>query len=361
MTARWFWTGLCALAAIGCAAATLPVTRTVAPAKNASICARLAGTARALPASAWSKGYKALGPELDLARDETSSPIGAAVVASPRVKAALGDQDGTYRISVQRLPGTDVYMASMIAGTLDCQTPTFVRATSPRRFRLIRAPRAWGEGDLCWTGSLNAGRAAGQPALVQIDSYDSSQPAADNLEITPWAGAGWAEACDLSVVYRAEFAVSERFCGDARICEDAAKLAPRIAKAHLQWSSKSPFRFGPAPSAAGQAAFDLAAKSLPASPNTPDFPTFGATPKTEFPDFSYGEDDPFPLTLRGVTYLAVAGIGGVGWREIGDDLLAVYAIDDGKLRPLAGIVVKRSVTGMASVDVSHPKPRHNNP
>jgi hypothetical protein len=58
--------------------------------------------------------------------------------------------------------------------------------------------------------------------------------------------------------------------------------------------------------------------------------------------------------VRGVTYVGLVGVGGVGWRQIGDDLLAVYEVEDGVLQPLAGIVVKRSVVGLASATVSRP-------
>jgi hypothetical protein len=41
---------------------------------------------------------------------------------------------------------------------------------------------------------------------------------------------------------------------------------------------------------------------------------------------------------------------------IGDTLVAVYAMDDDKLKPLAGCVVVKSVTGLASAAADRPTP-----
>ena len=89
---------------------------------------------------------------------------------------------------------------------------------------------------------------------------------------------------------------------------------------------------------------------------TPPFSTFGAKAKTAFDSFSYNDVDLFPLQLAGGRYVAAVGYGGVGWRMIGDTLVAVYSVDDDKLKPLAGFVVVKSVTGLASADVDRPAP-----
>jgi hypothetical protein len=47
--------------------------------------------------------------------------------------------------------------------------------------------------------------------------------------------------------------------------------------------------------------------------------------------------------------------GGVGWREIGDSLLAIYQADGDQLKPLAGFVIAKSVTALASATVARPQ------
>ena len=89
---------------------------------------------------------------------------------------------------------------------------------------------------------------------------------------------------------------------------------------------------------------------------TPPFSTFGVKAKTAFDTYSYNDVDLFSLRLAGASYIAAVGYGGVGWRMIGDTLIAVYSVENDKLKPLAGFVVVKSVTGLASAVVDRPKP-----
>lgn len=53
------------------------------------------------------------------------------------------------------------------------------------------------------------------------------------------------------------------------------------------------------------------------------------------------------------------GIGGVGWREMGDYLIAFYADDMHGLDPVASFVVERQNTGLQMVTTSVPQPYVN--
>ena len=317
-------------------------------------CERLAARAQSLPDAAWVKGFQALSPQLTLAgRDAKHTPLEARLAAMPSVRKALADEDGGYKIYVEQL-ATGLYVASDIQGTLDCETFVFLKTAPNGAATIVPGPPAFS--DQCWTDSGAAGRVFGQPAFVETSDFPD--PAGDQrrLEITPWTGAGWGPSCRLTLNYKIDFAVTERFCGDGDVCMAATPFAANIAAAHGKAASDAPFFYGPPPT---QAALDLLAKVGGAKPDevaTPVFPTFGEKAKTAFDSFSYNGVDLFPLRLKDVTYIAAIGFGGVGWREIGDSLLAIYSVDGDRLKPLAGFVIAKSVTGLASATVDRPKP-----
>jgi len=196
----------------------------------------------------------------------------------------------------------------------------------------------------------------GRPALVETSDF--ANPAADqrHLMITPWTDAGWGAPCRLTLTYRIDFAVTERFCGDPDICAAAALFAANIAAAHGKAAPDAPFAYG---QPASKDALDLVDKVGGAQPEgaaTPLFPTFGDQATAAFAAFPYNRVDLFPLELKGVTYIAAVGYGGVGWRGNADTLLAIYGVDEGQLQPQAGLVVARSVVGLASAVVDRPTP-----
>jgi hypothetical protein len=310
--------------------------------------------ARGLAPSAWRDGFEALRPQLTLAKwDDKLTPLEARLAALPAVKTALADEDGGYRIFVEPLaPG--LFVASDTQGTLECQSFVFLKVGPGGDAKIVAAPPAFT--DQCWTDEARAGRVFGQPAFVETSDF--ADPAADKqaLAITPWTGDGWGSPCRLTLTYRIAFSLSERFCGDAAVCAAAAPLAVDIAKVHGETSADAPFAYGPAPTADDLALLDRVGGAKPDEMTTPPFSTFGAKAKTEFDTFSYNDVDLFPLHLAGVRYIAAVGYGGVGWRMIGDTLIAIYAVDDDKLKPLAGFVVVKSVTGLVSADVDRPTP-----
>lgn len=316
-------------------------------------CQHLGAVARSLPAVVWSAGFKALAPQLVLA--DPNAKLTAQeqrLAALPAVKTALADEDGGYQIFVQQI-APNLFVASDTQGTLECQSFVFLKLGRSGAASIAPEPPSFSE--RCWTDSGAAGRVFGQPAFVETSDFDD--PAADeqHLEITPWTGGGWGLPCRLTLHYRIAFTLTERFCGDRDVCAAAAPLATRIARAHGTAKPDTPFAYGPEPSEADMA---LLARftGQPQAFAAPEFPTFGAKAKTAFDAYSYNDVDLFPLKLSRTTYVAAIGYGGVGWREIGDSLLAIYAPDGESLKPLAGFVVVKSVTGLASAKVDRPKP-----
>ena len=331
------------------------VSRAVAAADaGLAPCQRLAEVAHGLAPAVWSDGFGALKPQLTLAKwDDKLTPLEARLAVLPAVKTALADEDGGYKISVQQLaPG--LFVASDTQGTLDCQSFVFLKVGPGGDAKIVAAPPAFT--DLCWTDGGQAGRVFDQPAFVETSDF--ADPAADKqaVAITPWTGDSWGSPCRITLTYRIAFATTERFCGDFAVCAAATPLAAGIAAAHGKASADAPFMYGAAPSADESALLQRVGGAWPDEMTTPPFSTFGVKAKTAFDTYSYNDVDLFPLRLAGASYIAAVGYGGVGWRMIGDTLVAVYSVDDDKLKPLAGFVVVKSVTGLASADVDRPAP-----
>jgi hypothetical protein len=87
-------------------------------------------------------------------------------------------------------------------------------------------------------------------------------------------------------------------------------------------------------------------------------PTFGAKPRTEYANYA-GNHQVALVEIAGKTLIARIGIGGVGWREIGDYLIAFYTDDAHGVDPVASFVVERQNTGLQSVTTSVPQPYVN--
>jgi hypothetical protein len=337
-----------AATAITMAAASAAPSEESAP----NLCLRLVEKSRQLPSAAWSEGIEALKPSLQLKQDaDEVTPLEKKIVALPAIAELLGNEGGGYRVFIERFPKTNIYLAYNVQGTADCQYFAFVAAAEGQPPQLIASPVHSDEGDFCWTSAGSAGTVFGQPAFVETDGFDVAQPAVDTVKIWPWSDSGWGLGCQLRLSYQTVERLTERFCGDVAACRRVAPLAVAIAEAHRR-SRKigEPFHFGVAAPAVATGAVAHIAAALPQSTTT-EFPTFGTTAKTRFTDFSYEDFDLFPLTVDGVTYAAAIGYGGVGWRRIGDALLAVYEIRGDQLYPVASFVIARSIVGLQTASV----------
>jgi hypothetical protein len=336
------------------AAAITTATASAAPSEQLApnLCLRLAEKSRQLPSAAWSEGINALSASLQLEQEaDKMTLLEKKIAALPALEESLGNESGGYRVFVERLPTTNVYLTYDVQGTADCQYLAFVAAANGQSPRIIASPVHSDEGDFCWTSSGSAGTVFGQPAFVETDGFDVAQPAVDTVKIWPWSGSGWGPGCQLRLSYQTVERLAERFCGDVAACRRVAPLAVAIAEAHRRpRKTGEPFHFGVAAPTVAAAAVARMAASLPQSTTT-EFSTFGTTAKTRFTDFSYEDFDLFPLTVDGVTYAAAIGYGGVGWRRIGDALLAVYEIRGDQLHPVASFVIARSTVGLQAASV----------
>jgi hypothetical protein len=304
---------------------------------NATPCDELAAKARALPDAAWANGAEALKSFVQLR--PAPGPMNAeetALSKLPAITKALSADNWT--VTVQHLRGTTIYAASSVQGTLHCQQIVFLQRSERGAATMIPPPRVQEPDDLCWTSFAYFGDVLGQPAFITRDSL-SKTSSADTIEVVFRRPSGWSRGCGLKLTYRFAYEVTERFCGDADVCKAAEARAPSLA-------------------AAGKPSADVAAFSKRALDlyDVPQFQTFGAKPKTEFPDYS--NVDYVPLKLGGQDYVAAVGIGGVGWREIGDTLISVFRPEGSTLKPLAGVVVARSIVGLSGATAyALPRPR----
>jgi hypothetical protein len=276
---------------------------------------------------------------------------------SPAVLARAADAfaDDPGSIVATQAFGGGVWRAVRIEGSADCEIDHFFRYTGPG----VAAPMAdvAAYGGLCFDSSREMARVDGRLALVETDAMDTPDLGVE-VEVTPWND-GWGPTCRAAVRLAERFRVSERFCQGEPACGDAERLAASLAQAFV----RSRYGRDPAPLAAVSPVDPaIAGKLAPAlealsKDMNAALPTFGATPRTQYPQYSTFVGVPVRLDDR--PFLARVGQGGVGWRSLGDYLVAYYAPDGDGLKPVASYVVKREATGLKSADLSIPQPAVN--
>jgi hypothetical protein len=231
--------------------------------------------------------------------------------------------------------GGDIWRAWTIEGTADCTYEKFFRLRPDGGVESLPVPLSFSE--LCFSSGRDVGAVGAGPGLIETDTLAHPDFGLD-IEATPWNGS-WGRTCRAALRFTDRFQVTERFCGDRAVCAAGSAAAPGLAER----LARSPHR---TPGALEVGLNVLGGRG--------ELPTFGAAAHTEFPDYS--DTAAFlPVTLAGRRLLAHVGVGGVGWRPIGDYLVTLYPPGDGD-HPLAGYVVERRLTGLKSATVSIPQP-----
>ncbi len=183
-----------------------------------------------------------------------------------------------------------------------------------------------------------------------------------DVEITPWTkGAG--AACQVSMRFNDAFRLTERFCKDPTMCATAEPMALKLAEA-LARADDGTTLAAVAPPQPEQAQA-LATRFVKAKERFEgvqsgytELPTFGAKPRTQYPVYA-GSPQVTLIALPGQTLIARVGIGGIGWRELGDYLITLYSGDGDNFDPIASFVVERKNAGLRRVTTSVPKPNIN--
>lgn len=267
-----------------------------------------------------------------------------------------GDQDTI--VEVQHVDGP-VWRLLQMAGTANCQTERFISVRPDGELSAIDTPVVFG--DLCWRSYRQVGRVGGQPALIEQEVLEHPLLGVD-VEITPWTK-GERATCQVAIRFNDAFHVTERFCKDQSVCLAAEPLAPKMAEALARSNDGTTLAtVAPPPPQQRQAVSTLLVKAKQSFESGrlgyAELPTFGAKPKTKYSEYA-GSPQLTLIALAGQTLIARVGIGGIGWRELGDYLITLYSNDGDDLDPIASFVVARQNTGLRTVTTSVPKPYVN--
>lgn len=247
----------------------------------------------------------------------------------------LFDAGAADVIEVQPVaPG--VWRAQTMQGTLHCINDLFFRRNARGKLDLLPTPPSFD--GLCNTSWREMRSGPLGAILVETEALSHPDLGLD-VEITPWTGA-WGPSCRASLRFSDSLKLTERFCHDPAICEAGAKAAPKLAALVARFAGRDP---------PGET---LVPARYPDGRGV--LPTFGAQAKTEFTGYSDTQTS-VAATIGGKAVVAHIGIGGVGWRPIGDYLVTLYPEGDIG-HPLAGYVVERRVAGLKSATVSEPRP-----
>lgn len=324
------WVLLASLAAVGAVQAQ----------QASSLCERLAHEARRLPASAWAGGAQPLERLLRIERRPATRPRSALedqLLSDPALSEALSAGAGDP-LGIERLAGTDVYRLYSIQGTAHCESSLFIEAALGKAARRLAAPPT--EAVPCWTQAGDFGHVFGQAAFVTHGSAGAVR-FEQQLQIAPWTGRGWGQACTLNLAFRKTLRLGGRFCPAALApCESGGAAAVKIAAAY-EADREGEAPLGPLDFAAGRRPGGelLAAVQRVDARNPPEFPTFGADARRlDVFDTRYANVDVrrLALWLDGRWWLGVVGRAGVGWREGSVTLLSIFELrGDGELRPVA--------------------------
>jgi hypothetical protein len=359
---------------------------TAATAAQPSLCRRLAARVGRSPKVVWKSGgslKRWISPATAAVWPlERGSPQAAAYARLRHALAARGLLTPHQPAELHRLPGTRVYMVGTMAGSAECQSAAFAEIGARGAPHLLPNPRGYTAP--CWNVHGNLARVLGQPAYVESGTVSMTER--DPLvRITPWTGAGWGRVCRLTVHLRYKLELVKRFCGDSVVCGAANAIAVDIARSYRSYrhlaqppqrllgpyNDVSDFSYqpasvtGPAGSVAVMRAWHIVRRQGQAGEAgavslyrvyTSVFPTFGRNaPNSGWDDsFSYVDFALFPVRLDGHLYLGAVGYNGVGWREGGHTLFALYETPvsgQRSLAPLAGFDVASSVVGVQGTSV----------
>jgi hypothetical protein len=365
------------------AAAVLGMVPFVAAAStgSASLCDQLARHVRESAAVGWQSAV-AMKSWVQLARSNAADTHGPRAIAAQGVlRSALAVSPAAF-FSIERLPGTPIFMGYVVEGTLHCQYAKFAQVDADGTAHLLPNPE--GYAGPCWNVQGDLGTVLGHPAY--IESGNLSQTTEDTqTRVWPWMGKGWGRACAVQARLNYTFQLARQFCGDQAVCHAARAIAVDVARSYRQYlhlpeppmravdpRNKVPdFTYPPngVVTTAATAAVDRAWRLL-ARMEQAAYPGGGSdytTVASVFPTFGDHGDNPgwnysysydafalFPVTLDGHTYLGAMGHNGVGWRAGLHTLFAVYALPtEGQhdLVPLAGLVIDRVPTGLKGMAV----------
>ncbi|MGB3721814.1 MAG: hypothetical protein WA979_03215 [Pacificimonas sp.] len=248
-------------------------------------------------------------------------------------------------VFVQQL-APSFWRAFVSSGTLHCVDDWFFTEKNRGDVEPIATPPAFEM--LCGSSYRDAGTAFGSPALVEISRLSIPYLGHD-ITITPFTD-GWQPAYQVRLRLDDRFTISEAFCAEGEDCSVFEDIALSVVHHTVRPEDTVPafeVRLKPAKTMFGEerVGYETAVSALP---------TFGGETQTSWPDFGPYELQALKDGLR--TLLVQVGIGGVGWRALGDHLV-VFSRDEGdRFTPFASFVIERNVVGVRSIEAAEPVP-----
>ena len=234
-------------------------------------------------------------------------------VLAPGTLKVLGGY-ANYRLQLDRLPQTDFYAASVIAGTAHCYFAVYFEVRVGRAVAAA-APVGWrsgGDDDGCGA-SRDFGQIDGVPvAFEELDDYTPSMRS--SLTVTPWENGRFSEACTATFEYAPHFdghqtlQAWETSC-QGPACEEFRELALTLVKE----TQANPAEAQKARIATLTQAQRRDYEALRKAASAAD-PSVISNPA----EFLKGEPFNLPLVYEGRTYLAALGHFTIGWRVFSD-------------------------------------------
>ncbi len=324
-----------------------------------SLCTRLAEEARRAPASTWSR----LDPLFAWVRPAAAaapSAIVDAVARDPRWREAVGAPHDRP-LDVRKLAGLPVYMASEYGGTANCQTLVLVEALPGRAARELQPPFTLDGMNLCVTESARFAQVLGHPALVVGGAPTMTSPDI-RYRIAGRSSRAWTGLCSIEIRRQTTLSLGQRFClPGAQVCDNAQPTAQRLAASYEdsrvrgQPLDVQAFNGGRQPDAATLAVFGRFESATRADKVfNPPFPVFGADERWLDPMltvFSNADPRVLPVLVQGQWWLAIVGRSGVGWREGGALLVALFKPPGGADDGVASYQFRTGPAGLAEVIV----------
>jgi hypothetical protein len=149
--------------------------------------------------------------------------------------------------TIQTLPGTDLYMARTIAGSLDCLQYMFIEWKRGGIPRLLDDPQI-GVGACARLSSWgDLATVLGRPVYVESASLDPS--GVDSLlGIAPWLGGNWGRPCRVSIRYTYQSSATQQYCAATQaLCTAARETAAEAERPYHAWDASFTSWFNESP------------------------------------------------------------------------------------------------------------------
>ena len=190
----------------------------------------------------------------------------------------------------------------------------------------------------------------GKPALWIEQSGDFSNALArSTVSILPLSDAVFAPSCTVTIDYVVSDQATHAFC-DGMDCVPLIRTAEVLAMRLRQDETAESLGMGMIRNENESNEYRRMTELAAADRQPAELPTFGVAVDT--PYVTFAGQVTFPVRLdRDSIYLARLGHGGLGWRQIGDTLLALYRLREGRLAPAASVYLSARRTGILGVMV----------